>query len=145
MKQKGTYLVGTDFPLEHMVAFGGMVPLNAKATSDKIIKRLGDAHKIGVKMAFGSDVVVELPGENRADMVFDFLKVWQRAGVPPADTLRAWTTDAYDLLGIEKQQGPIKVGLAGDMIAVPENPLQNIEILRKVDFVMKDGQVVRHP
>jgi imidazolonepropionase-like amidohydrolase len=145
MKQKGTYLVGTDFPLEHMIAFGGMVPLNAKATSDKIIKRLGDAHKIGVKMAFGSDVVVELPGENRADMVFDFLKVWQRAGVPPADILRAWTADAYDLLGLEKERGFIKVGLAGDMIAVPENPLQNIEILRKVDFVMKDGQVIRHP
>jgi imidazolonepropionase-like amidohydrolase len=145
MKQKGTYLVGTDFPLEHMIAFGGMVPLNARATSDKIIKRLGDAHKIGVKMAFGSDVVVELPGENRADMVFDFLKVWQRAGVPPADTLRAWTTDAYDLLGVQKQQGPISVGLAADMIAVPENPLQNIEILRKVDFVMKDGEVIRHP
>ena len=145
MKQKGTYLVGTDFPLEHMIAFGGMVPLNARATSDKIIKRLSDAHKIGVKMAFGSDVVVELPGENRADMVFDFLKVWQRAGVPAADTLRAWTTDAYDLLGIEKQQGPISVGLAGDMIAVPENPLQNMEILRKVDFVMKDGEVIRHP
>jgi imidazolonepropionase-like amidohydrolase len=145
MKQKGTYLVGTDFPLEHMIAFGAMVPLSAKKTSDKIIKRLADAHQIGVKMAFGSDVVVDLPGETRADMAFDFLKVWQRAGIPPTDILRAWTTDAYDLLGIEKQQGPIAVGLAGDMIAVPENPLQNIEILRKVDFVMKDGQVVLHP
>lgn len=145
MKQKGTYLVGTDFPLEHMIAFGAMVPLNAKATSDKIIKRLADAHKIGVKMAFGSDVVVDLPGETRADMVFDFLKVWQRAGVPAGDILRAWSTDAYDLLGIEKQQGAIRVGLAGDMIAVPENPLSNIEVLRKVDFVLKDGEVIRRP
>jgi imidazolonepropionase-like amidohydrolase len=145
MKQKGTYLVGTDFPVEHLVAFGGMVPLDAKSTSDKVIKRLADAHKIGVKMAFGSDVVVDLPGETRADMSFDFLKVWQRANVPAADILRAWTVDAYNLLGIEKKQGPIAVGLAGDMIAVPENPLQNISILRKVDFVMKDGEVIRHP
>ena len=52
---------------------------------------------------------------------------------------------AYDLLGIEKQQGAIRVGLAGDMIAVPENPLSNIEVLRKVDFVLKDGEVIRRP
>jgi imidazolonepropionase-like amidohydrolase len=146
MKAKGMYLVGTDFPIEHLIAFGGMVPqLAAQATADKTIKRLASANRIGVKMAFGSDVVVELPGENRADMVFDFLKVWQKAGVPPAAILRAWTTNGYDLLGIDKQQGAIAAGLAGDMIAVPENPLENIEILRKVDFVMKDGQVIRHP
>jgi imidazolonepropionase-like amidohydrolase len=96
-------------------------------------------------MAFRSDVVVELRGEKRADMCFDFLKTWEKADVPPADILRAWTTNAYELLGIAKQQGPITPGMAGDMIAVPENPLKNIYTLRKVDFVMKDGQIVRRP
>ena len=37
------------------------------------------------------------------------------------------------------------VGLVGDMIAVPENPLRNIYTLRKVNFVMKDGQIIRRP
>jgi imidazolonepropionase-like amidohydrolase len=145
MKQKGVWLVGTDFPLEHMIAFGAMVPLDAKSTSDKIIRRLAAAHRIGVQMAFGSDAVVDLAGETRADMVFDFLKVWQRAGIPAPDVLRAWTTDGYTLLGIDKQQGPIAVGLAGDMIAVPGNPLADINSLRQVNFVMKDGRVIRHP
>lgn len=122
-----------------------MVPLDAKSTSDKIIRRLAAAHRIGVQMAFGSDAVVDLPGETRADMVFDFLKVWQRAGIPASDVLRAWTTDGYTLLGIDKQQGPIAVGLAGDMIAVPGNPLADINSLRQVNFVMKDGRVIRRP
>jgi imidazolonepropionase-like amidohydrolase len=93
MKAKGMFLVGTDFPIEHLIAFGGMVPqLNAQATADKTIKRLASANRIGVKMAFGSDVVTELPGENRVDMMFDFLRVWKQAGVPPAAILRAWTS-----------------------------------------------------
>jgi cytosine/adenosine deaminase-related metal-dependent hydrolase len=71
--------------------------------------------------------------------------VWQKAGVAPADILRDWTTNGYELLGIDKEQGAITAGLAADMIALPANPLQNIEILRKVDFVMKDGHVLRQP
>jgi imidazolonepropionase-like amidohydrolase len=146
MKAKGMFLVGTDFPLEHLKGFGGMVPqLDAEATANKTIRRLASANRLGVKMAFGSDVVVELPGENRVDMVFDFLRVWQKAGVSAPDILRDWTTNGYELLGIDKQQGAIAQGLAADMIALPANPLQNIETLRKVDFVMKDGKVLRQP
>ena len=44
--------------------------------------------------------------------------------------------------GSPNNRGPIAPGMAGDMIAVPENPLTNIYTLRKVDFVMKDGQIV---
>lgn len=145
MKEKGTYLVGTDFPLEHMVAFGSIADMDAQKTADSIIRRLGEAHKIGVKMAFGSDVVAELPGESRADMCFDFLRVWKKAGVPNADILRAWTLNGFDLLRISNDRGPIAVGKAGDMIAIPGNPLDDIELLRKVNFVMKDGKIIRKP
>jgi imidazolonepropionase-like amidohydrolase len=145
MKEKGTYLVGTDFPLEHMVAFGSIADLDAQKTANSIIQRLTNAYKIGVKMAFGSDVVAELPGENRADMVFDFLRVWKKAGVPNADILRDWTLNGFDLLGIANERGAIAVGKAADMIAIPGNPLDNIELLRKVNFVMKDGKIIRKP
>ena len=146
MKQKGIFLVGTDFPLEHLVAFGGMVPqLDAQKTADNTIRRLAAANRIGVKMAFGSDVVTELPGENRVDMMFDFLRTWKKAGVPAPAILKAWTTNGYELLGLDKERGSLAAGMAGDMIAVPENPLLNIDTLRKVDFVMKDGTVLRKP
>jgi len=145
MKEKGTYLVGTDFPIEHMQAFGSIADIDAQKTADSIIRRLREAQKIGVKMAFGSDVVAELPGENRADMAFDFLRTWKKAGVPNADILRDWTLNGFDLLRISNERGPIAVGKAADMIAVPGNPLDDIELLRKVNFVMKDGRVIRKP
>jgi imidazolonepropionase-like amidohydrolase len=144
MKEKGTYLVGTDFPIEHLQAFGALADLNAQKTADSVIRRLALAEKIGVKMAFGSDVVAELPGENRVDMTFDFLRTWKKAGVPNADILRDWTLNGFDLLRISNERGPIAVGKAGDMIALPGNPLDDIDLLRKVNFVMKDGKVIRN-
>jgi imidazolonepropionase-like amidohydrolase len=145
MKEKGTYLVGTDFPLEHMLAFGSLADHDPDKAAAMIVERLRNAQKIGVKMAFGSDVVAEVPGENRADMCFDFLRVWMRAGVPNADILRDWTLNGFDLLHFSHERGPIAVGKAADMIALPANPLDDIEILRKVNFVMKDGKVIRRP
>src|ERR1700693_5636285 len=95
MKEKGTYLVGTDFPTAHLA---GLRPsndtlANADVLGKKIIDRLGRAHRIGVKMAFGSDTVREQPGRTRADMMMDYLAVWRAAGVPPAEILKCMTTN----------------------------------------------------
>jgi imidazolonepropionase-like amidohydrolase len=145
MKQKGTWLVGTDFPYEHMVAFGSIGHLDAKTAADAIMTRLTNANKIGVKMAFGSDVVSELPGKNRVDMIFDFLDVWKKAGVSNAEILKDWSINGFELLRLSDTQGPISVGKAADMIAMPANPLDDIYALKKVNFVLKDGKVIRKP
>ncbi|MFQ5696377.1 MAG: amidohydrolase family protein, partial [Terriglobia bacterium] len=55
MKEKGTFLVGTDFPLEHLQVMGtgdGILP-PPEETSRQILDRLWRAHRLGVKMAFG--------------------------------------------------------------------------------------------
>jgi len=145
MKEKGTVLVGTDFPYEHLKAIGGLLSEDPKTTADKIIDRLRRANNIGVKLAFGSDVVADLEGKDRAQMTLDYLEVWTAAGVPPAGILKAMTTNAAELLGLADQRGTIKAGQAADIIATPENPLENIQALRKVSFVMKDGAVVKGP
>ncbi len=145
MKVKGTYLVGTDFPYEHLVALGSMISGSPREAADKITDRLARAHKIGVKLVFGSDTVSDLPGKTRVDMVFDYLDVWKKAGIPNADILRAWTLNGFDLLKLSDKRGPIAVGKAADMIAVPGNPLDDIQLLKKVNFVMKDGKVIRRP
>ncbi len=145
MKEKGTVLVGTDFPYEHLAGIGGLLGEGAKKTADNILDRLRRAHKIGVKMAFGSDTVADLPGKDRAQMVLDYLKVWTDAGVTPPDILKAMTSNAAELLGIADQRGALKADQAADVIATPENPLENIQALRKVNFVMKDGAVIKRP
>ncbi len=140
MKEKGTWLVGTDFPEAHLKRM--MYP-GAKEEAARIIDRLKRAHKIGVKMAFGSDSVSNLPGKNRGEMMLDYLDVWQTAEVPPAAILKALTTNAAELLKVEKLRGAIAKGMAADIIATPANPLEDIQALRKVMFVMKEGKVVK--
>jgi imidazolonepropionase-like amidohydrolase len=146
MKDKGTWLVSTDFPEAHLAALdptGTIFGVSAKEMAAGIIDRLKRAHQIGVKLVFGTDSVADLPGKNRADMMLDYLAGWQAAGIPPAETLRAMTTDAAQLLRIDKKRGTIAAGWAADIIATPSNPLDNIQALRQVKFVMKDGKVVR--
>src|SRR5882724_921854 len=145
MKDKGIFLVGTDFPRAHLDIVGtsgGILPEPA-VLAPKIIDRLKRAHRIGVRMAFGSDTVIDMPGRTRADLMFDYLAVWRAAGVPPVDILRAMTTDAAELLRVNKVRGPIAEHLSADLVAMPANPLDDIENLRKIDFVMKDGKIVR--
>jgi imidazolonepropionase-like amidohydrolase len=84
-----------------------------------------------------------MTGRTRADMMFDYLAVWRAAGVTPADMLKAMTTNGAELLRISKERGAIAPGLFADIIAMPGDPLQDMESLRKVNFVMKNGKVVR--
>src|SRR5882762_6321302 len=147
MKDRGIFLVGTDFPRAHLDIVGtsgGILP-EPEVLAPKIIDRLRRAHRIGVRMAFGSDTVIDMPGRTRADLMFDYLAVWREAGVPPADILKAMTFNAAELLRVDKERGSLREGLSADLVAMPADPLSDIENLRKIDFVMKDGKVVRKP
>jgi imidazolonepropionase-like amidohydrolase len=144
MKEKGTWLVGTEFPAAHLEKLDPAGTLGkANEEAAKYIDRLKRAYKIGVKMAFGTDSVSNLPGKNRGEMMLDYLDMWDAAGVPPAATLKAMTTDAAEFMRIGKTRGSITKGMAADIIATPANPLENIQALRQVSFVMKDGKVVK--
>src|SRR6266851_2263311 len=107
------------------------------------VDRLKRAHKIGVNMAFGTDVIDALPGETRGTLAVDYIQSWMDAGVPAADTLRAMTVNAARLLGVDKERGFLKPGMAADIIATPENPVEDIRTLKRVSFVMKDGAVIK--
>ena len=146
MKEKGTALVGTDFPEAHIAALDpeGQAFGSAKEFSGLIIDRLRRAYKAGVTLVFGTDTVSHLPGKNRPAMMLDYLAVWQAAGIPAADTLKAMTTNAAKLLRIEKTRGAVAPGFAADIIATPADPLEDVQALRRVMFVMKDGKVIRH-
>src|SRR5437660_569460 len=101
------------------------------------VDRLRRAYRMGVKMAFGTDTTIEVPNKTRADLMLDYLPVWREAGVPPQDILKCMTTNAAELLRISNQRGALTPGLAADIIAMPSNPMEDIESLRKVHFVMK--------
>ncbi len=145
MKEKGIVLVGTDFPEEHLRLMHFNPVRNGKTLAERIVDRLRRAHRIGVKMAFGTDVFLELPDRSRGELMLDYLSVWTAAGVPAPEILKAMTTNAAELFGWAGQRGAIAPAQAADIIATPENPLANIQALRNVHFVMKDGGVVKKP
>lgn len=142
MKAKGIFLASTDFPASHTEAAGAP---DANEDAAKIIDRLRRAYKIGVKIVFSTDIVTEYKDENRAEMTWDYLASWRAAGVPNAEILKCMTTNPAELLRIKKDRGAIAPGLFADIVAMPASPLEDIESVRKIDFVMKNGTVVRKP
>jgi imidazolonepropionase-like amidohydrolase len=144
-KEKGLFLVGTDFPLAHLQFMTGVNDSfsSAEHMDQKILHRLRRAHELGVKMAFGSDTVIEMPHRTRADLMLDYLGEFTKAGIPPAEILKDWITNPAILMRLDKERGSIASGFAADIIATPASPLDDPENLRKVNFVMKDGKIIR--
>ncbi len=132
-KKNNVMLVGTEFTEK----------INDAEDHKIWVDRLRRAYKIGVNMAFGTDVDLAMPGETRGTLAIDYIQSWVEAGVPATDTLRAMTANAARLLGVDKERGFLKPGMAADIIATPENPAENIQTLRKVSFVMKDGAIIK--
>lgn len=142
MKEKNIFLVGTDYSFDNWYAFG-MDSARAKAREQLSINRLKRAYKIGTKMAFGSDVIVNLPGLNRIQSNLKILQNWRAAEIPAFTILQSMTTRAAELLGIETKRGVIAQSYYADIIALTSNPLEDIEAIKKVTFVMKDGKLIK--
>ena len=65
------------------------------------------------------------------------------AGMSPADAIRSATVSSAELLGVEETLGTLEAGKLADLIAVSGNPLDDISTLTAVQFVMKEGVVVK--
>ena len=137
MKEKGTFLVGTDLYWENLHAYG-MSEEQAKGISNGIADRLRRAYKVGTKMAYGTDVIVDLPGMNRLQSNFRVLENWKAAAVPPSYILQTMTVNAAELLGIEKTRGVLERSYWADIVAVDADPSVNIDAIKSVRFVMKE-------
>jgi len=95
-----------------------------------------NAMKLGVRIVFGTDVGAFPHGTNNRE--FSYMVEY---GMTPIEAIRSATTRAAELLRMEKALGSIAAGRYADIIAVDGDPLQNIEAIKKVRFVMKGGIV----
>src|SRR5579864_606983 len=136
MAQKGIWRVGTETPLSTYYSPN-------QARFDRQVEGMKNAYANGVKMAFSTDADYYIPGMSRGEIVIDFLKSWKAAAIPAPEILKIMTVNGYKVCDIYERRGPIKAGLPADLIAVRGNPLQDIDTLRDVRFVMKDGVVFK--
>lgn len=109
----------------------------------KWVDRLKRAYRIGVQLAYGTDAIDQRPGQTRGTEAISGIDPWVEAGLPSKAILQAMTINAARLMGVDKERGALREGLAADIIAVPENPLENINTLKNVSFVMKNGAVIK--
>jgi imidazolonepropionase-like amidohydrolase len=144
MKAHGTYLVADiyndDYILGKAVDFG--LP-KENVDKEKMIGHLqrenfAKAVAAGVKIAFGTDAGVYPHGDNAKQ--FHYMV---KFGMSPAAAIRAATSSAADLIDRSKDVGTLEAGKYADLIAVTANPLDHVEVLEHVSFVMKGGKVYK--
>jgi imidazolonepropionase-like amidohydrolase len=144
MKAHGTYLVADiyndDYILGKAVEFG--LP-KENVEKEKTVGRLqrenfAKAVAAGVKIAFGTDAGVYPHGDNAKQ--FHYMV---KFGMSPAAAVRAATSSAADLIDRASNVGTLEAGKYADLIAVTANPLDHVEVLEHVAFVMKGGKVYK--
>ena len=142
MKQKGTWYIPTVYAgrfVADKAKIDGYFPDVVRPKAARIGALIQDtarrAYKSGVKIGFGTDMGVGPHGDNAREFVY-----MVEAGIPAAVALQAATIRAAEVLGVT-DQGVIEAGQRADIVAMPGNPLADINAVLDVDFVMKDGAV----
>lgn len=145
MKEKGTYYVPTisagKFVAEKAKIDGyypELVVPKALAIGPKIQNTFKEAYKAGVKIAFGTDAAVFPHGENGKE--FGYMV---EAGMKPMEAIKSATIVPATMLKINDKLGSIEKGKIADIVAVDDNPLDNIATMENVTFVMKEGVVYK--
>ena len=148
MKAKRIVFVPTIWPRE-------LLPIPRQLAASPNLDKLVDAFmagqrakaekamKAGVTLAFGSDNWFGFADKSRGDTTRAVLMAMPAFGIPVAETLRAATINAAELLKIGDSTGTLDAGKYADLIAIDGDPLADIGALGKVTLVMKAGAIVK--
>jgi len=143
-KEKGTFLVMDIYNDDYiMTEYARRGYPQAILEKEKRVGRtqrenFRKAWKAGAKMAFGTDAGVYPHGDNARQ--FAKMVEW---GMTPMEAITAATASAADLLGWSDRIGTLQKGRFADLVAVNGDPLADVTILQKVQFVMKGGVVYK--
>jgi imidazolonepropionase-like amidohydrolase len=97
----------------------------------------------GVSIALGTDMLPAEPFEGTTATIRE-LEFYVAAGMTPLQALQSATCRAAEWLDTADQLGSLEAGKLADLIAVDGDPTEDISRMRRLRFVMKDGQIVRH-
>ncbi len=115
-----------------------MVAEKAQEIGPQIQETFRKAYEYGVKIAFGTDAGVFYHGDNAREFIY-----MTEVGMPVMEAIQSATMSAATVLGMEDSIGSVEAGKLADLVAVDGNPLDDVESLTDVTFVMKDGLVYK--
>ncbi len=140
MKNKHVYLVPTIsagyWVGKKVDKFPPAIAIKARAAAAQIQQMFQHAVKIGVPIAMGTDAAVGPHGENAVEF-----SLMTNNGMSPAQALMTGTAHGAELLGITDRTGTFRPGKSADIVAVPGNPLADIQATQHPVFVMKEGVI----
>jgi imidazolonepropionase-like amidohydrolase len=110
----------------------------ALAVGPHILETLRRAHEAGLRIAFGTDTAVSPHGENAREFA-----LMVKAGMTPMQAIVAATITAADHIAQSGNLGTIEPGKTADVIATEKSPLDDVNELMNVRFVMRDGIVFK--
>lgn len=145
MAQRGTYLVPTlsaGEAVEKAAKAGVLKGLRAEkalAAAQAMRNGVKIAIKDGVPIALGTDAGVDPHGANGHE--FTLMVEW--GGMTPMQSIIAGTMNGAKLLGWDNKIGSLAPGKLADIVAVPGDPLQDIRLMEKPSFVMKNGVIYK--
>jgi len=146
MKERGTYLVPTlsaGEAVEKAAKAGVLKGLRAEkglAAAAAMRNGVKIAVRTGVPIALGTDAGVGAHGANGHE--FTLMVEW--GGMTPMQSIVAGTMNGAKLLGWDNRIGSLASGKLADIVAVPGDPLQDIKLMEKPAFVMKNGVVYKN-
>jgi len=141
-KANGTYLSMDVYVSDYILSEGEAAGIlqesleKERTVGKKQRERFKAAVKAGAKMAYGTDAGVYPHGDNGNQ--FAYMVKW---GMTPLQAIQAATINNAKLFGLESEIGVVSKGSYADIIAVQENPLNDVSTLERVRFVMKSGKV----
>jgi imidazolonepropionase-like amidohydrolase len=147
MAERGMYLVPTHFVLNQLIERGAEfgTPAWVLAKAREVITARQSSFEAalhhGVPIAMGTDIGGQdlLPHGRNAEE----LALLVANGMSNSDAIVAGTLGAARCIGLEQEIGSIEAGKVADLIAVGGDPLRDISLLQRIEFVMKSGEVVR--
>jgi imidazolonepropionase-like amidohydrolase len=146
MKAKGTFLVPTVGVIDGEADKYKNAPLTPEQRRrfDEFLQGIQQevhiAMNLGVKIASGFDASeAQSQGKNAEELL-----ALTRRGMAPLEAIRAATVNAAELMGWAEKVGALEPGHYADIIAVVGDPLVDVGVLRRVQFVMKGGVVVKN-
>jgi len=117
--------------------FPEIVRPKAASVGPQIGATFNKAYERGVKIAFGTDAGVQPHGTNADEFIY-----MNKYGMPPMQTIVSATLNTAKLLGIDDTLGSIEINKIADLVAIKGNPVNDINNIKNIVFVMKDGEKV---
>ena len=146
-RERKAYLVPTSFVGELMLEDPRIKARNTpedwqriKVVAQHQLENAGRGYRAGVALGVGTDSSSGLDPHNTMREI----EIFVRDGIPVEDALKAATLNNAAIVGHSGDLGEVRSGYIADVVAMPASPLKDVRALRDIDFVMKDGKIVRN-